>query len=142
MLLHYSSIPPKNYHCSLALHLLNTAIMCIPIQWKSADPPTIANWIRHINKIAEMEDLVHQAKDTPTKIGLAGITSKRQIFPITFLVISEDIRCQVGCRRKSPPFSPLIFTSSSPSSSSLSIYYLTALNITFLKRQIFHAYYL
>lgn len=66
MLLHHS-IPKKDYHLSLSLQLLNAAKMCSPILWKSSKPPTIADWIRHINKVAEMEELVHQAKDTPTK---------------------------------------------------------------------------
>lgn len=30
-------------------------------------PPSITEWLRRIKKIAEMEDLIHQARDTPVK---------------------------------------------------------------------------
>lgn len=41
--------------------------MCIPVYWKSPNPPTIAEWIRQVNGIVEMEDMVHRAKDTSMK---------------------------------------------------------------------------
>lgn len=41
--------------------------MCIPALWKATTPPTLVDWFRHINKIADMEELIHQARDTPTK---------------------------------------------------------------------------
>lgn len=63
-LLHHSTLPTKTYHQSLALHLINAAKMCIPVHWRSPQPPTIAEWIKHVNKVAEMED--HQAHDTST----------------------------------------------------------------------------
>lgn len=66
MLLHHSSIPERHYQRSLALHLLNAAKMCIPTLWKSPKPPTTAIWLKRIAKIAEMEELIHQSKDTPT----------------------------------------------------------------------------
>lgn len=67
MLLHHSSISKKDYHRSLALHMLNAAKMCIPPLWKSTKPPTIPDWLKRISKIAEMEELIHQAKDTSPK---------------------------------------------------------------------------
>lgn len=65
MLLHHS-IPKRHYQRSLVLHLLNAAKMCIPTLWKSSKPPTTTAWLKRIAKIAEMEELIHQSKDTPT----------------------------------------------------------------------------
>lgn len=66
-LLHHSSLPMKSYHKSLALHLINAAKLCIPVLWRSPNPPTIADWFKRVNKIAEMEELVHQAQDSYIK---------------------------------------------------------------------------
>lgn len=66
-LLHHSNLPMKIYHRSLAQHLINAAKLCIPTLWKSTNPPTIANWIARVNKIALMEEFVHQAHDSSTK---------------------------------------------------------------------------
>lgn len=63
-LLQHSKLPMKTYHQSLALHLLNAAKLCIPVLWKSSTPPTISDWIKRVNKIATMEELVHQAHDS------------------------------------------------------------------------------
>lgn len=67
MFLHHSPIPKKDYHHSLRLHLLNAAKMCIPPLWKSSKPPSIVEWFKRIAKVAEMEELIHQSKDTSTK---------------------------------------------------------------------------
>lgn len=67
MLLHPSSTHQKDYKHSLTLHLVNTARMTIPAKWKSPNSPTIVDWLRHINRVEEMEDLVHQANDTSYK---------------------------------------------------------------------------
>lgn len=67
---YFYTIPPfkkKAYHRSLPLHLINATKIWVPVHWKSPNPPTIAESIRRVNRIAEMEDLVHQAKDTATK---------------------------------------------------------------------------
>lgn len=40
--------------------------MCIPGHWKYLHPPTITEWIKRVNRVAEMEDLVHQAHNTST----------------------------------------------------------------------------
>lgn len=66
-LLHHSTIPTRSYLCSLAMHMVNAAKMCIPCKWRSPDPPTIADWYKRIQKTAEMEELIHKTKDTPTK---------------------------------------------------------------------------
>lgn len=66
VLLHHSTLPMKTYHRSIALHLLNAVKLCIPVHWKFPHLPTIADWIKRVNKIAAMEDLVHQAHDSST----------------------------------------------------------------------------
>lgn len=66
-LLHRSTIPTHTYFRSLAMHLINAAKMCVPTKWHSPDPPTIADWFNRIQKTMVMEDLIHQARDTPAK---------------------------------------------------------------------------
>lgn len=68
-LLHHSTISHHAYKKSLTLHLVNAAKQCIPIHWRSNTPPTMTEWFKRIEKISEMENLIHQAKDTPTKYG-------------------------------------------------------------------------
>lgn len=65
-LLHHSSLPMKTYNRSLALHLLKAAKLYIPVLWKSPNPHTIADWIKRVNKIATIEELVHQAHYSST----------------------------------------------------------------------------
>lgn len=55
------------YICSLAMHMETAANMCIPRKWRSPDPPSLKDWFRRIHKTAEIEELIHQAKDTPSK---------------------------------------------------------------------------
>lgn len=66
-LIHHSTIPHHSYFRSLAMHMVNAAKMCVPYKWRSHDPPTLADWFKRIQKTAEMEELIHQAKDTPAK---------------------------------------------------------------------------
>lgn len=40
-LLHHSSFHIPAYHRSLAMHLVNSARMCIPPKWRSPEPPTM-----------------------------------------------------------------------------------------------------
>lgn len=68
-MLHHSSIPKTAYLCSLAIHMVNAANMGIPAKWHYPEPPSVADWLKRIQKNAEMEDLTHQAKDTPSKFG-------------------------------------------------------------------------
>ena len=49
------------------LHLINVATQCIPLRWKNALPPTINDWHSRVNKIEEMERIIHQAKDMAEK---------------------------------------------------------------------------
>lgn len=43
-LLHHTSIPYSACKKSLTLHLINAAKQCLPLHWKSPNPPTIADW--------------------------------------------------------------------------------------------------
>lgn len=66
-LLHHTTIPRSKYKNSLVLHLINAANQCIPVHWRSTSPPTISEWICRVDKTAEMENLIHQSRDKPTK---------------------------------------------------------------------------
>lgn len=66
-LLHHTSIPQSAYKRSLILHLINAAKFCIPIHWKDNTHPSISEWLQRIEKIADMEDLVHQTRETLKK---------------------------------------------------------------------------
>ena len=66
-LLHHAQSLPRGYCKSLAMHVVNAARMCIPLQGLSPNPPSIADWFKCIHKTMEMEELIHQANDTPSK---------------------------------------------------------------------------
>ena len=66
-LLHHSSLSQSAYKKSILLHLINVAKLCIPIHWKNRTPPSVSEWLRKIEHIADMENLICQTKDTPTK---------------------------------------------------------------------------
>lgn len=66
-LLHLSSLPHATYHKSLMMHMINAAKQCIPVHWNSIHIPTIKEWFARINRVAEMEQLIHISRDTPTK---------------------------------------------------------------------------
>lgn len=66
-LLHHTSIPQRLYKKSLVLHLINAANLCIPVHWRSTSPPSITEWIRRVDRVAEIENLIHQTSDTPSK---------------------------------------------------------------------------
>lgn len=68
-LLHHSSLPNKIYHNSLAMHMINAAKQCIPLHWNSLKTPSIKEWLSRINKIVEMEELIHITRDIPNKFG-------------------------------------------------------------------------
>lgn len=67
--IHHSSIPQYAYKKSLVLHLVNAAKQCIPVLWRSSDSPTVAMWFKRIDKVSELESLIHQANDNPSKYG-------------------------------------------------------------------------
>lgn len=66
---HHSSVPISAYLRSLAMHMVNAAKMCIPMKWRSPEPPSVTQWFAQIQKTAEMEELIHLARDTPSKFG-------------------------------------------------------------------------
>lgn len=59
--------PKSTYLRSLAMNLLNEARLCIPTGWRSTSSLTTADWLKRIQKNAGMEELVHLARDTPSK---------------------------------------------------------------------------
>lgn len=62
----YTASPPA-YKKSLTLHLINAAKQCIPMFWRQTNPPTTYHWFCRIDRIAEIEVLIHQARENPTK---------------------------------------------------------------------------
>lgn len=66
-LLHHTPVSSGSYKKSLTIHLINAANLCIPTLWRNTSPPTVQDWIRRVDKIAEMENLICQANDNPTK---------------------------------------------------------------------------
>lgn len=67
--LHHSPLPHKSYHKSLAMHMINAAKQCIPIHGGSPHHSSIKEWFNRIKKVAEMEELIHIARDTPVRYG-------------------------------------------------------------------------
>lgn len=65
--LHHSDIPVHQYRKTLIPPLLNAAKLCIPLHWGTTNAPTIPEWLKRVEKIAEMEELIAIAKDCPTK---------------------------------------------------------------------------
>lgn len=61
-LLHHSKISAKAYKKSLVRHLLNVAKACIPLFWKQQSPPTSAHWLRKVEEVKKMEDLILTAQ--------------------------------------------------------------------------------
>lgn len=66
-LLLHTSFPQRVYKKSLTLHLINAANLCIPVHWRSTSPPSIPEWIRRVDKMADIENLIHQSSDSPSK---------------------------------------------------------------------------
>lgn len=52
----------KDIKNSLIRHLLNAAKACIPLHWKQQCPPTIAEWLRKVEELNKMEDLILTAQ--------------------------------------------------------------------------------
>lgn len=65
-LLHVSSIPLKSYKKSILRHLTNAAKSCIPMLWKQQSPPTTSMWLRKVEDINKMEDLIMTAQNRQT----------------------------------------------------------------------------
>lgn len=66
-LLHHRQGSPSSYKKTLTIHLINAANLCIPARWRNPSPPTVQDWTLRVDRIAEMEQLISQAADTPTK---------------------------------------------------------------------------
>lgn len=65
-LLHYTTLSRREYFWSLAMHMVNAARMCIPVHWRSSKAPTIQEWYVRLNKIEEIEELIHIAQEHVT----------------------------------------------------------------------------
>lgn len=66
-LLHLSERPIKKYKASLTIHLLNAARACIPLCWRSENPPSKSLWFTKVNELRDMEDLtatLHNREET------------------------------------------------------------------------------
>ena len=57
-LLHYNSIPRKQYLKSLSMIMINAARQCIPCHWRSPHIPTKMEWFRRINNIERVEEII------------------------------------------------------------------------------------
>lgn len=45
-LLHQNKIPLQKYRDSLLVHMANAARKCIPLKWKSGEPPSVGMWMK------------------------------------------------------------------------------------------------
>lgn len=64
LLLHYSPNLTPKYWKSFAMHVVNSARTCIPALWKSSWALTLWDWYLRLNKICDIEELVHTAQET------------------------------------------------------------------------------
>lgn len=62
-LLHVSTMSTKTYKKTVLRHLLNGAQAYIPLLWKQQTPTTIALWLRKVEDMNWMEDLMLAAND-------------------------------------------------------------------------------
>lgn len=94
-LLHHTTLPKQDYHKSLAMHMVNAAGLCVPIQWRSTEIPSIREWLLRISKIEEMEELILTAHERIQKFTTTWAcwthfkTSHcyKSYFPMSFLPI-------------------------------------------------------
>lgn len=61
--IHHYAIRRSQYLKSLVMHMVNSAKLCISAHWNFTQFPTISEWFVRINKIEEMEEMVHQSPD-------------------------------------------------------------------------------
>lgn len=66
-LLHLPKPKVTSYFKSLAMMLVNAAKMCVPTLWGTPRAPSISEWYKRINKIAEMEELIAISRNSPHK---------------------------------------------------------------------------
>lgn len=57
-LLHATDTPAQIFKKSVIRHLLDAAKACTPLFWKSPHTPTIAFWLKKVEDINQMEDLI------------------------------------------------------------------------------------
>lgn len=62
-LLHHTSLSKREYHKSLAMHMVNAARLCIPKHWRSTCTPMIRECFARLTKIKDMEELIHISQD-------------------------------------------------------------------------------
>lgn len=55
---HATDTPARVYKKSIVRHLLDAAKICIPLKWKSPEPPSIATWLKKVDEISTLEDLI------------------------------------------------------------------------------------
>lgn len=64
------------------MHMINAAKLCIPLYWNTSQTPTLKDWLIRIRKVAEMEKLIHIARDTLTRLkknGLVGCITRQHL---------------------------------------------------------------
>lgn len=66
-ILHHSSTSAHSYWKSLVVHMISAAKLCIPVHWGSSCAPIVPEWLTRLGNIAEMEELIHIAWDSPSK---------------------------------------------------------------------------
>ena len=57
-LFHCTNGPRKKYRSSLVPYLLNGAKVVIPRNWMEENAPSVAEWIREVGRMEEMEKLL------------------------------------------------------------------------------------
>lgn len=62
-LLHATTMSSKTYKKSLIRHLLDAAKACIPLLWKSTGTPSMGMWLRKVEDVRKMEDLILTARN-------------------------------------------------------------------------------
>lgn len=63
-LLDHTIIPRTAFNKSLAMHMVTSARLCIPVLWCSSPPPILREWFLRLDRTREMEELIHTACDS------------------------------------------------------------------------------
>lgn len=62
-LLQHATTGPSLPRKSLAVHIINAARMCIQTHWKSTSSTTIGEWLKRLDKVCELEELIYTTQD-------------------------------------------------------------------------------
>ena len=62
-LLHSSEVPVQKYRKSVVCHMINAARAGVTSKWRDICPPSIAGWLKRIEEVGAMEDLVRTAQN-------------------------------------------------------------------------------